>query len=267
MAEHPLYDTPYGKITQFERKLAEAGLDTNMVDAINRKRGLAKAWVGDLRLRLSPAAAEELVLHFGRFSPVDMLVADFRQHNRELDLGFSSERIDALLGSIPVFVWDDPLKTLFIRWTLGDLKSSADAKLDVMRHVFGQNKLYVSDNFQTENLYLPDGTPPFQLDVLEWGIIDLGNVRNTAPDKVDPAIAAGLKVFDASAQHPAHTRAHNGRDIPYLDVPGLRVKVPGGSGPYAPYVDGRSGGGVGVYVYWAGRAVPYYAGPVLVRES
>ena len=267
MAEHPLYDTPYGKITQFERKLAKAGLDASMIDAINKKRCLAEAWVGDLRQRLTPVSDKEALLYFGRFNAPDVLVADFRQHNLVLELGFSSDRIDALLEEIPGFAWDDPLKTLFIRWTLGDLKSSTDAKLAALRHVFGAGKVYVSDNFRTENLYLPEGAPAFQPDVLEWGIIDLGSIRNTAPDKVNPAIAAGLEVFDASTQHPAHTLAQNGRDVARLDVPGLRVKVPGSSRPYASDVSGFSDGSVLVHVRWAGHALPRYAGPVLLKES
>lgn len=205
--------------------------------------------------------------HFGRFNPPEVLVAVFRRHNQELGLGFDDEVIDTLLGSIPVFAWNDPLTTPFIRWTLDDLKRSADAKLDLMKWVFGMGKVFVSDNFRTENLYLPEGAPPFQASRLEWGVIDLGNIRNTAPDQVDPTIAAGLEVFDASTQHPAHTRAHNGRDVPYLDVPGLRVKVPGYSRPDAPCVHGRSGGEVHVYAHWAGYASPIYGEPVLVRES
>lgn len=217
--------------------------------------------------RYQPTGA---ALYYERFNPAEVLLADFRGHNQELALGFDSERIDVLAGSVPEFSWNDPLVTLFIYWTLDDLATSADAKLKLMRHVFGQNKVFVSSSFRTdaEHLYLPEGAPAFQPFALEWGVIDLGrSVRNTPPNQVDPSIAAGLQVFDASTQHPKHTLSHNGRDIPYLDVPGLRAKVPGDSWPFAPCIDGDSDGGVSVHVLHADDAAPYWAEPVLVSES
>lgn len=99
MAEHPFFDTPHGKITQFERKLAEAGLDVELIDAINKKRGLAKAWVDDLRKRLSPPHATlsgDLV--FDRFTPVnqyaDRVLARCEQRGWEL---FDEKRRDPLM--------------------------------------------------------------------------------------------------------------------------------------------------------------------------
>lgn len=206
-------------------------------------------------------------LHLDRFNPVEMLLSDFRLDSQSCGLGFASERIDALASSVPRFGWNDPLITLYIRWTLGDLSGSASAKLDVMRRVFGSDNVVLGGYYQAGTLCLPEGVPEFTSDMLEWGVIDLGANRKKAPNQIDPAKAAGLEVFDVSGQHPKHTLSHNGEDIPYLDVPGLQVAVPGESFPSAPSVNGHGNGRVSICAGPADFACSEYAGPVLVVES
>jgi hypothetical protein len=55
----------------------------------------------------------------------------------------------------------------------------------------------------------------------------------------------------------------DGSDTPYLDLPGLSVKVRGIPGPDTPDAVGTPGGDLSVHVRWAGSVYPDHAEPVL----
>ena len=215
-----------------------------------------------------PADAKPIVaLSSAGFTPASEQIAQFRQWNFHNGIRFDDAAIDDALSSVPFVDSDDPLVALTLCWTLVDLVSTVNSYLGVMKVVYG-DKLYVSPDLCTgsEYLSLPKGAPEFVPNRLWWEITDFGANRNMAPDQVPAATAAGLSVFAAACHHPAVVRRHNGDDVPYWDVPGLRVKVPGGSRPYAPCIGGSSDGSVNVDVRSADDAYSGYAGPVDVRE-
>lgn len=219
--------------------------------------------------RFEPVDVGEALRH-GRFASPEQQVANLRAWNNWLGY-FREDQIEAVHAAIPEgFNWTQPLVALTLCWTMNTLEQSVATKIEVMRRVYGKDKVIVSDRMKRldeERLYLPDGAPAFLPNELWWEVIDLGASRDKAPDQVDLSVSAGTQVYDVACQHPVYVGQHNGRDVPYLDVPGLRVKVPGESKPCAPYIDGLSDGGVGVGAYWAGLAYSDYAEPVLVRES
>lgn len=214
--------------------------------------------------------APKRVLYLERFNTFEAMISDFRRHNQAANLGFKSEQIDALKGSIPFVNWDNPLETMFISWTLQELHQSLKAKLKVMRLVFGKEKVKILKDFRPYPVYLSlaDGASEFEPNSLSWRVIDFGANRGKAPNQVDPTTAAGLGVLDAVTQHPDCTIMQNGQGNPYQGVPALRVKVPGKAGePYAPYVQGFGDGSVCIGVERADRVNPNYAQPAILNRS
>ena len=207
-------------------------------------------------------------LAVSQFTPQMEQVSNLLQWNEALSLGLSNADIQNVPQAVLDFAWDKPLVSITLCWTLGTLEETLNAKLAVLRHVYGEKKVIVSPDFKTDakHTFLPDGAPEFVPNHIWWQVIDLGANRKLSPDKVPAAVAAGVEVFDNACQHKGHVKRHNGSDTPYWDVPGLRVKVPGESRLCAPYVSGYSDGYIRVGVRWAdGGALSDYSVPV--RES
>ena len=201
-----------------------------------------------------------------RFTSPAEQVSHLLQWNREFGLGFTEDQIVAAEAAVPAFAGDRPLVALTLCWTLGTLEKTVNAKLTIMRHVYGEDKVFVSPSFKTEaeHTSLVEGAPEFVPNHIWWQVIDLGASRDKAPDQVPAATAAGIEVFDVACQHPVYVRQHNGDDTPYLGIPGIRVevKLQAKSGPCAPYVHGYSIGYVEVGVRWADETDSNYATPV-----
>lgn len=254
-----LYNITLGQQVEFHRILSKAGLSAEDAAQIIANPDLGKAWVDDLRERLG------LKLFHGRYTPPERQLANLRAWAGHY---FRPEQFDDAWAALPPFVWGRPLVPLTLCWTKNTLEQTVTAKTEIMRTVYGQDKLYVSGHLNqlaNGDVYLPEGAPEFMPNHLWWEVIDLGANRGTAPDQIDPRVAAGTQVFDVAIQHPAYIRQHNGGDTPYLDVPGLRVKVPGESEPYALYVRGGSDGRLSVSVPLTGYAGMSYAEPVVIR--
>jgi hypothetical protein len=79
------------------------------------------------------------------------------------------------------------------------------------------------------------------------------------------SIAAGCEIFDVICQHPVHRGQQDGGDTPYLDLPGLSVKVLGRRGTDPPDVAGGPSGDVTIHVNWSGTIYTDHAEPV--REA
>jgi len=194
-----------------------------------------------------------------RFISPTAQVSNLWSWNREFGWGFTQEQIAAAAAAIPAFfpafVGDRPLVALTLCWTLGALKETLDAKLAVLRQVYGEDKVMVSVDFKTDakHTFLPGGAPKFVPNHIWWQVIDLGANRRLPPDRVPAAVAAGTEVFDVACQHKVYISQHDGSDTPYLDVPGIRVRdrVQGESGLYAPRICGDSDGIIRVGVHWA----------------
>jgi len=199
-----------------------------------------------------------------RFTSPGEQIGNLWMWNRYFKRGFTQEQVIAARATVPAFVWDRPLVALTLCWTLGTLEDTLGAKLAIMRHVFGEDKVFVSPSFKTdaEHSFLVSGAPEFVPNRLWWQVIDLGANRDKAPDQVPAATAAGTEVFDVACQHPVYVRQHNDHDTPRLEIPGIRVEVPGEWRRCAPYVHGYSIGYVEVGVDWAENARPGYAEPI-----
>ncbi len=201
------------------------------------------------------------------FTPVELQVARLRRWNQRWRLNgyFSATQIHDAMASAPLFKWEPPLVAVTLCWAMNSIGQTVDSQKAVLRWEYG-DKLYLSDALRTEPEYLSpaEGAPEFVPNRLWWEVMDLDANRDMAPDQVPAATAAGLEVFAVACHHRAYIKRHNGR-VPYLDVPGLRVIVPGRSYPCAPYVHGYSDGGVGVDVYPADNPDSNYAEPVVMR--
>jgi len=174
------------------------------------------------------------------------------------------DTIDGLIDEVPDYSVDEPLVPLTLCWTLSSLASSIDAKIVVMEHVYGREKVLVTRGFNPDKKHtsiVRDG-PEFNPDRLWWQLIDLGANRFKAPNQVPASIAAGCEIFDVLCQHPVYVGQQDGVDTPYLDVPGLSVKVRGMSGPETPDAAGGPVGGVAIRVHWEGTIYTDHAEPV-----
>lgn len=203
----------------------------------------------------------------GGFTLPEIQIAQFRQWNQAWGNFFSDQQIHDALVASPLFGWDEPQVAVTLCWAMNTLEQTIDSCLTTLPRVYGADKVFISENLRidAEHLTLPESAPEFVANRLWWEVMDLGANRDKAPQDVPAATAAGIQVFHAACQHPGYVKRHNGDDTPYWDVPGLRVKVPGRSGPYAPCIHGSSDGRVGLSVGWADDACSNYAG-VAVRE-
>lgn len=199
-----------------------------------------------------------------RFSSPSEQIASLRTWNRLLGSVWTDERIDRAAASVPTFAGDEPLIPLTLCWTLGSLAASIDAKIDIMRHVYGSDKVIVTRKFNPDEKHttVVKGGPAFVPHRLWWQLIDLGANRFKAPNQVPVATAAGCEIFDVFCQHPIYVKQQDGLDTPYLDLPGLSVKVRGMAGPDTPNAAGDATGNVAVHVNWEGTVYPDHAEPV-----
>lgn len=207
----------------------------------------------------------DAILSSTGFTPVELQVAQFRKLNRLLDLGRDDETIREALISAPAFVWDRPLVPVTLCWTQSNLATSMESYLAALQLMHGDN-LSVSSSLDPAGVYLPEGAPEFIPNRLWWEVMYCDANRDKAPNQVPAATAAGVQVFAAACQHKAHLRRMNGSDIPYWDVPGLRIDLPGKSGPYAPDVYGCSDGDVDVSLARADDAGSSYAEVLVLGE-
>jgi hypothetical protein len=153
---------------------------------------------------------------------------------------------------------------LTLCWTLASLASTIDAKIDIMRQVYGKDKVIVTGKFNPDQKHtsIVRGGPDFVPNRLWWQLLDLGANRRMAPNQVPAETAAGAEIFDVLCQHPIYVRQQDGGKTPYLDLPGLTVKVRGMSGPDTPNAIGGPEGRIGVQVHWEGSVYPDHAEPV-----
>jgi hypothetical protein len=198
-----------------------------------------------------------------RFTLPEAQIANLRLWNELLDKVWTNEQLDRLASEVPKFDDHEPLIPLTLCWTLDSLSSSIDAKIEVMRHVYGVNRVYVTNKFNPDSKHtrIVSGGPTFKPNRLWWQLIDLGANRFKAPNQVPVATAAGCEVFDVICQHPVYVGQQDGSETPYLDLPGLTVKVRGLGGPETPDATGGAGG-VAVHVNWEGSVYPDHAEPV-----
>ncbi len=196
-------------------------------------------------------------------SPAGQL-ANLRGWNRLLGHLWADDELERASRSIPNLSNEELLVPLTLCWTLGTLASTIDAKLVIMRHVYGDGMVVVTGKFKPDRKHtsIVVGGPEFKPDRLWWELIDLGANRRKAPNQVPPETAAGSEIFDVICQHPIYVSQQDGGETPYLDLPGLSVKVRGMSGPDTPDAAGGSTGQVDIGVHWEGSVYPDHAEPV-----
>ena len=199
-----------------------------------------------------------------RFTLPEMQVANLRDWNGKFELNFSERQLDLMLEEVPPFSKSAPLCPLTLCWTLGTLTSTIDAKLEIIRLVYGTKKVSVTRDFKTDAKHttLIRGAPPFDANRIWWQLIDVGANRRKAPNQVPADKAAGYEIFDVVCQHPIYMGEQDGSFTPFLDLPGLSVKVRGMPGPDTPDAVGDAEGQVAVRVRWEGGVYPDHAEPV-----
>jgi hypothetical protein len=202
-----------------------------------------------------------------RFTSPEEQISNLHEWNELLGSVLATEQIDAASTEIPSFDGEEPLIPLTLCWTLDTLATSIDTKLAIVQHVYGRDKVFITRDFQTDAKHTSNvtGAPEFAPNRVWWQLIDLGSNMRLAPNEVPAAIAAGCEIFDVICQHPVYVGQQDGGDTPYLDLPGLSVKVRGRRGTDTPDVTGGPGGGVVIHVNWSGTIYTDHAEPV--RES
>jgi hypothetical protein len=202
-----------------------------------------------------------------RFTDPAEQVANLRRWNGPFGLGWTDQQLVAMEGAVPQYSDEEPLIPLTLCWTLGTLAQSIDAKLQIIRDVYGTDRVSITRDFKTDAKHtsMVSGSPMFVPYRLWWQLIDLGANRFIAPNEVAGADAAGFEIFDVLCQHPEYVGEQDGNETPYLDLPGLSVRVRGMPGPDTPDAVGSADGSVAVRVRWEGGTYTDHAEPV--RES
>jgi hypothetical protein len=283
MADHPLYDTPYGKITQFERKLAEAGLDASMIDAINKKRGLAKTWVEDLRQRLNPTVAITSDSRFDRYKPYLLSLDD--QLNKLIEFNdqfwgglLTSEEFTAIDIKMDHIQSVDDLEILYVDF------GSPEENMEMWWKVIAasQPNAWRWDELKTDanNLRLGSNTCHYNPGMRGIYRIRVNLVAHWEPEAGrsvsqvrEQAAASGevlahAEVLAAIGLHDELLRQQDGTNLPYTDMAGFEVMVSGAQPwTYCPYLFWDD---INREVYlnatWVDNVYNYWAAPV-VRES
>lgn len=200
-----------------------------------------------------------------RFASPEQQVANLLEWNESL-LGsaLAASQIERVGAEVPAFDGEEALIPLTLCWTLGTLSTSIDAKLDVLREVYGRRKVFITRDFQTDEKHTTNviGAPAFVPNLVWWQLIDLGSNRRSAPIDVSAAIAAGCEIFDVICQHPVYVSEQDGDVTPYLDLPGLNVKIRGRRGKDTPDISGGPRGEVSIHVNWSGSVYTDHAEPV-----
>jgi hypothetical protein len=199
-----------------------------------------------------------------RFSSPEQQIANMRRWNDKFELGWTDREVGLLLDVVPSYAHDEPLLPMTLCWTLGTLTATIDAKLEIIRLVYGDDMVSVTRDFQTDAKHtaLVSGAPSFDAHRIWWQLIDVGANRFKAPSQVPAAKAASYEVFDVVCQHPIYVGEQDGSLTPFLDLPGLTVKVRGMPGPDTPDAVGDAKGHVAVHVRWEGSVYPDHAEPV-----
>ncbi len=199
-----------------------------------------------------------------RFTDPAEQVANLRRWNGSFGLGWSDTQLDAVEDAVPQYSDDEPLVPLTLCWTLGTLAQSIDTKLEIIREVYGLDRVSITRDFKTDAKHtsMVSGSPQFEPRRLWWQLIDLGANRFMAPNQVSGADAAGFEIFDVLCQHPEYVGQQDGAETPYLDLPGLSVKVRGMPGLDTPDAVGKGDGSVAMRVRWEGGTWSDHAEPV-----
>lgn len=199
-----------------------------------------------------------------RFTSPEAQISKLKSWSQLINSAWTDEQLERAASDIPEFDEGEPLIPLTLCWTLSTLAASIEAKVTIMRHVYGADRVYVSRNFNFDSKHTTtvSGGPTFGPNRLWWQLIDLGANRFKSPSQVPVATAAGCEIFDVICQHPIYMSQQDGSATPFLDLPGLSVKVRGVSGPDTPDAIGGPGGNVEVHLNWEGTVYPDHAEPV-----
>lgn len=185
----------------------------------------------------------------GMFTPSERQLELVRQRNEQRGWGFTDEDF-ANLGGPPA-------------WPEGKLAAVVlDVQLDTVKQTFEQGweftksrqpNFWLWDEIQTDEDHLRLYPGCSQQRGLSWRILDLGaNQGESSQDvsqMVKPELLPHSAVFWAAALHQKWVQSMNGNDIPFVDIPGYQLVVPG----YEPWMDvpylhwnqGRRGVGLG----------------------
>lgn len=281
MAEHPLYDTPYGKVTQFERKLAEAGLDTSMIDAINKKRGLAKAWVEDLRQRLNPTSVASTTLTSGRFDrykphllaiedQLNLLeVMDANTLGGQIKQSGWFEGVDTASDHVQSV---DDLEILYVEF--GSIEGNIEAYWRLIKANQPRNWRYDGLKTDAEHLRLGPNARQYEPGIhrihinlaAHWESED---GRSVLQVRERPATSgkflAHAETLAAYGLHDELLRQQDGVNLPYDDLAGYEATV-SGNDPWTnvPYLNwNRNDRKVNLNANWAENVNNNWAAPVV----
>jgi hypothetical protein len=227
-----LHDVTVGKFDQFKRNLAEAGLDSELVDAVLRRPKLADGMVSWLRQHLnSPAFPDRSEL----FVSLEGQIANVRRWNEERVWGFTDDEFNAIdltpvrhsglvVDVVAVYLPDRDTvsgvqRTFEELWTVAAQRQPNACRWDELK----------SD---TEHLRLLDGIE--HRPGIRRVTIDLGAnwdpQNGIRPMDVRGKDSVHAEVLAAAAHFPKWIQAMEDEGSPYVWMPGYQATIPGDEG-------------------------------------
>lgn len=209
------------------------------------------------------------------FMPVDRQAARWREwlpQFREVhDVTVSDEAFNTFITNNPAPAWPDNRLTT-VALTLRSPSAAKEFQLYWPLIVAQQEKSWKRDEFFFDGGHVRwlAGSENTNKDWhFEWQVINLGANRNTSSETVRQAYGDKLQpnvgILAAAALHPEWIKSMDGQDIPYVDLPGYEVSVPGlQSWRHVPYLGfHRDSRRVRLYAHRCGSTDPEWSVPSL----
>jgi hypothetical protein len=227
------HDVDAGTLNQFHRRLAEACMTSEEVQAVVGAAGLAETMVLALR------AKRQANLIHGLFTPPEEQIAYLKRLNRELGWGFTYEDFNSLPKS-PEFT-DKKLVAVVLTVRLPDHEGTSGLQrtFDEVYNAAGkrQKTCWRYNGLLSDSEHLRLLGQREHKAGLSWVRINLGanNGRSTEVVRNEAGTDTRLpeaELLSCALMHPHWVRAMNGSDVQYVDIAGYEVSVPG----YLPWL-------------------------------
>lgn len=270
----------FDKISDLVDKLAQAGFTVKMADEVRKNPKLAEAIVNALK------AHSAFTLVHGLFVKPESQITRVRAWNHEFGWDIPDEAFATAEKSVPAWPEQQLVAVVLVPYLgdksnyLGDKSNKNGTVTCGIERTF--HELWACAKSEQDANWRWDGYDKAGSDGLRllkglehkiglrWEVIDLGCQRNTKPCDVrssKPSPNAGI--LAAAALHPQWVKRMDGDKVPYVWLPGYKVRIPGEE-PWAdvPYLYfGRDDREIKLYSGWSGHYFGSgWAVPSFVRE-
>lgn len=202
----------------------------------NRERGLGLTeeeyrWMKTDPLKFAPDN--------GLFIPVQSQVNEWQRWNRDFNLGITEEQFSEALANAPLWPRGELVAPVLVFYS-NTLERTMESLLWILKS--NHPKLTIDPKFDVgrKKLVLLEGVDFHP--GLRWEVVSFGeNVGETvSAAKVAPQNAAHVGVFAAMALHRKWVASMNGKEVPFVVVPGLE-QVADGNWTHRPCIIQKEG--------------------------